>query len=103
MPPSIERSAPPEKPSLPEVTTAPLIEASAVICSTNLPISSTTSALSTFIERPGESQVTRATPSASISKRKCVKLMARLRSRVDDGGVEPQHHIRAAIVEAGLA
>ena len=76
MPSNIVRSAPPEKPSLPEVITAPLIAASDATCSTNVPISSITSALSTFIERPGMSQVMSAIPSESVSMRKLVELHA---------------------------
>ncbi len=65
----------PAKPSLPEVKTAPLIAASLVILFTICPSSSTTSALITFIDRPGMSQVTSATPSASVSKRKLVRFI----------------------------
>jgi hypothetical protein len=64
---SIFRSAPPEKESLPEVITAPLISASLVTCSTILSISRNAPSSNTFIERPGISQVTRAIPSASTS------------------------------------
>src|SRR5271156_2938812 len=81
---SIVRSAPAAKPSLPDVNTAPLIASSVAILSTIRPSSPTTSLLITFIERPGMSQVTRATPSASVSKRKLVRFMvAGLRSRSD--------------------
>ena len=72
---SIVRSAPAAKPSLPDVNTAPLIASSLAILSTIRPSSPTTSLLITFIERPGMSQVTRATPSASVSKRKLVRFM----------------------------
>ena len=73
MPCSIVRSAPPEKVALPEVTTAPLIAASAATLSTSPLSSSIASGVSTFIDRPGMSQVISATPSASTSKRKfCV-------------------------------
>ena len=65
MPCSIVRSAPPEKVSLPEVTTAPLIAASAATLSTSALSSSIASGVSTFIDRPGMSQVISATPSAS--------------------------------------
>ena len=74
---SMVRSAPAAKPSLPEVMTAPLIAASLAIFSTIWPSSPTTSLLRTFIDRPGMSQVTSATPSASVSKRKLVRFMAK--------------------------
>ncbi len=69
------KSAPPENPSLPEVKTAPLTEASDAILSAIAPISAITSAFSTFIERPGMSQVASMTPSESVSTRKLVKFM----------------------------
>ena len=72
---SIVRSAPAAKPSLPEVKTAPLIASSLAILSTIWPSSPTTSALITFIDRPGMSQVTSAIPSASVSKRKLVRFI----------------------------
>src|SRR5262249_35499179 len=70
MPSSIVRSAPPQKASLPEVTTAPLMAASAVTLSTNAPNSSITLVVMTFIERSAISQVISAIPSASTSSLK---------------------------------
>ena len=67
------RSAPPEKESLPELTTQPLIASSEATFSTICESSEITSRLITFIERPGLSQVAAAMPSPSISKRKCVR------------------------------
>src|SRR5271165_212761 len=72
------RSAPPENPSLLEVKTAPLIVASVAsfaIVSTMVDSSAMTSGVSTFIDRSGISQVTRAMPSASVSKRKLASFM----------------------------
>src|SRR5271166_6374551 len=69
------RSAPPEKPSFPELKTAPLVEASDEILSTMVDSSAMTSGVSTFIDRSGMSQVTRAMPSASVSKRKLASFM----------------------------
>ena len=63
----IDRSAPPEKEFLPEVMTAPLIALSPTTWSTMASISSITSSVTTFIDLPGMSQVTRAMPSASVS------------------------------------
>src|SRR3954471_20991378 len=82
MPSSIERSAPAEKASLPDVTTTPLIAASAVVWSTMVPSSSMVCVSSTFIERPGISHVTSAMPSASVSSLKFLKAMCR-RSRFE--------------------
>ncbi len=64
------RSAPPEKFSLPVAITQPLIVWSAATFSTMADNSSITPSVMTFIERPGMSQIARAIPSASISKRK---------------------------------
>ena len=69
---SMVRSAPPQKASLPEVMTAPLMAASAATFSTMPPSSSITSMSMTFIERPAMSQVTSAMPSASTSNLKFV-------------------------------
>ena len=77
MPSSIDRSAPAEKASLPEVITTPLTAASAVVWSTMAPSSSTVVVSSTFIERPGMSHVTSAMPSASVSILKFLKVMCR--------------------------
>src|SRR5665213_937099 len=67
---SIVRSAPPQKASLPEVMTTPLMAASPSIFATRAESSSITSSVSTFIERPGMSQVISAMPSASVSRLK---------------------------------
>ena len=69
---SMVRSAPPQKRSLPEVTTAPLMAASFATLSTICDSSSVTEASITFIERPGMSQVTSAMPSGSMSSLKLV-------------------------------
>src|SRR5215211_4942160 len=75
MPSSIDRSAPAQNASLLEVMTTPLIAASAVVCLTISSSSSTDVSSSTFIERPGISQVTSAMPSASVSILKFLKAM----------------------------
>ncbi len=63
------RSAPAQKPlALPEVITAPLIAASLRSRSTISPSSRITSAVSVFIERPGASKVTSATPCSSVAR-----------------------------------
>src|SRR3954469_8044901 len=72
---SIDRSAPAQKASLLEVMTTPLIAASAVVCFTISSSSLTDVSSSTFIERPGISQVTSAMPSASVSTLKFLKAM----------------------------
>ena len=72
---SIERSAPPEKLSLPEAMTQPLIAGFAATSSTIRKSSSPTSVVMTFIERPGMSQVASAMPWSSVSKRKFVRFM----------------------------
>src|SRR5262245_6643152 len=64
------RSAPAQNVSFPDVTTAPLIAASEATCSTTAASSSITLRSMTFIERPGESQVTSAMPSMSVSSLK---------------------------------
>src|SRR6266700_4012311 len=73
MPSSIERSAPAENASLPEVTTTPLMAGSAEVCFTIASSSVMVVSSSTFIERPGMSQVTSAMPSASVSSLKFLK------------------------------
>src|SRR4051812_41341010 len=75
MPSSIERSAPAQNASLLEVMTTPLIAASAVVCFTISSSSLTDVSSSTFIDRPGISQVTSAMPSASVSILKFLKAM----------------------------
>lgn len=70
MPSSIERSAPAQNASLAEVVTMPLIAGSFVVCLTISSISRIEVSSSTFIERPGISQVTSAMPSASVSNLK---------------------------------
>src|ERR1700761_2495279 len=75
MPSSIERSAPADSASLPEVMTTPFTAASAEVCFT-IPSSSLIEvSSSTFIERPGVSHVTSAMPSASVSSLKFLKAM----------------------------
>ncbi len=73
---SMVRSAPAQNVSLPEVMTAPLIAASPATFSMMLASSSITLRSMTFIERPGESQVTSAMPSASVSSLKWTMCMA---------------------------
>src|SRR3954453_16753260 len=73
MPSSIDRSAPPENASLPEVTTTPLTAASAEVCFTISASSVMVVSSSTFIERPGMSHVTSAMPPASVSTLKFLK------------------------------
>src|SRR5712672_1835285 len=75
MPSSMDRSAPAENASLPEVTTTPLTAASADVCFTISSSSAIVVSSSTFIERPGMSQVTSAMPSASVSILKFLKAM----------------------------
>ena len=67
---SMFRSAPPEKVSLPEVMTAPLMPASVTTWSMILSSSSITASVKTFMDRSGMSQVTSAMPSASVSTEK---------------------------------
>ena len=69
------RSAPPEKASLPEVMTQPLMASSPATVSMICSSSPITSGVMTFMERPGMSQVASAMPSASVSKRKLVKFV----------------------------
>src|SRR6516165_4232005 len=75
MPSSIERSAPADKASLPEVMTTPFTPASAEVCLTISSSSLIEVSSSTFIERPGMSQVTSTMPSASVSTLKFLKAM----------------------------
>ena len=75
MPSSIERSAPAHSASLPEVMTTPFTAASAEVCLTIASSSVTEVSSSTFIERPGVSQVTSTMPSASVSTLKFLKAM----------------------------
>ena len=75
MPSSIERSAPAHSASLPEVMTTPFMAASAEVCLMIASSSLTEVSSSTFIERPGVSQVTSAMPSASVSSLKFLKAM----------------------------
>src|SRR5690348_1761517 len=75
MPSSIDRSAPAQKASLAEVMTTPLMAASSVVCFTIASSSAIEVSSSTFIERPGMSQVTSAMPSASVSSLKFLKAM----------------------------
>src|SRR5260370_19640430 len=74
----IDRSAPPEHASLPEVTTTPLTAASVEVCFTICSSSVIVVSSSTFIERPGISHVTSAMPSASVSTLKFLKAMLSL-------------------------
>src|ERR1700692_3250333 len=78
MPSSIDRSAPADKASLPEVMTTPLTAASAEVCFTISSSSLIEVSSSTFIERPGVSHVTSAMPSASVSILKFLKAMLSL-------------------------
>src|SRR5579871_155658 len=75
MPSSMDRSAPAQNASLLEVMTTPFTAASAVVCFTIASSSSIEVGSSTFIERPGMSQVTSAMPSASVSSLKFLKAM----------------------------
>ena len=75
MPSSIDRSAPAHSASLPEVMTTPFTAASAVVCLTIASSSVTEVSSSTFIERPGVSQVTSTMPSVSVSSLKFLKAM----------------------------
>ena len=75
MPSSIERSAPAQNASLLEVMTTPFTAASAVVCFNISSSSVVEVSSSTFIERPGMSQVTSAMPSASVSSLKFLKAM----------------------------
>src|SRR5260370_8987591 len=94
MPSSIDRSAPPENASLPEVTTTPLTALSAEVCFTISSSSRIVVSSSTFIERGGMSHVTRAMPSASVSTLRFLKAMLSLpRCRLPFG---------AAVVSAPL-
>ena len=75
MPSSIDRSAPAHSASLPEVMTTPFTAASAEVCLTISSSSVTEVSSSTFMERPGVSQVTSTMPSASVSSLKFLKAM----------------------------
>src|SRR3954471_6167529 len=105
MPSSMERSAPAEKASLPEVITTPFTAASAVVWSTMAPSSSIVWVSSTFIERPGMSHVTSAMPSASVSTLKFLKAMSFPLHALDDRGcahaaADAQRHQRGRLVRA---
>src|SRR6185437_1228135 len=78
MPSSIDRSAPADNASLPEVMTTPLTALSVEVCFTIASSSLIEVSSSTFIERPGVSQVTSAIPSASVSILKFLKAMLSL-------------------------
>ncbi|MGX1237649.1 hypothetical protein AB7M71_010787 [Bradyrhizobium japonicum] len=67
MPSSMDRSAPAQNASLAEVMTTPFTAASAVVSLTIASSSLVEVSSSTFIERPGMSQVTSAMPSESVS------------------------------------
>src|SRR3569623_937613 len=67
MPSSIDKSAPAQNASLAEVMTTPFTAASAVVALTIASSSLVEVSSSTFIERPGMSQVTSAMPSESVS------------------------------------
>src|SRR6266436_246429 len=73
MPSSIDRSAPADKASLPEVMTTPFTPASAEVCFTISSSSLIEVSSSTFIERPGVSHVASTMPSASVSTLKFLK------------------------------
>src|SRR5260221_14534155 len=75
MPSSIDRSAPADKASLPEVMTTPFTAASAEVCFTISSSSLIEVSSSTFIERPGVSHVASTMPSASVSTLKFLKAM----------------------------
>src|SRR6266850_2384712 len=75
MPSSIERSAPAHSASLPEVMTTPFTAASSEVCFTIASSSLIEVSSSTFIERPGVSQVTNTMPSGSVSSLKFLKAM----------------------------
>src|SRR5437016_1001527 len=77
MPSSIDRSAPADSASLPEVMTTPLTAASAEVCCTIASSSLTEVSSSTFMERPGVSHVTNTMPSASVSSLKFLKAICR--------------------------
>src|SRR5262249_55695652 len=105
MPSSIDRSAPAQNASLADVTTTPLIAASSVVCFTIASSSSTEVGSSTFIERPGISQVTSAMPSASVSTLKFLKAMccSQIRKAVrarQGGGLLPPP-LRGRVGEGG--
>ena len=66
---SIDRSAPATKAGLAEVTTTPFTDGSAMAASAAATYSLMESSDSTFMERPGMSQVSVTMPSASLSTR----------------------------------
>src|ERR1700687_293692 len=78
MPSSIDRSAPAHSASFPEVMTTPFTAASVEVCFTISASSATEVSSSTFIERPGVSQVTSTMPSESVSTLKFLKAMLSL-------------------------
>src|SRR5579863_2302177 len=106
MPSSIDRSAPAENASLPEVITTPFTAASAEVCFTISSSSAIVVSSNTFIERPGISQVTSAMPSASVSTLKFLKAISRspLHALDDRGGThaaaDAQRHQRSRLVAA---
>src|SRR3954465_3802341 len=105
MPSSMDRSAPAENASLPEVITTPFTAASAVVWSTMAPSSSIVNVSSTFMERPGMSHVTSAMPSASVSTLKFLKAMSFPLHALDDRGcahaaADAQRHQRGRLVRA---
>ncbi len=75
MPSSIVRSAPADSASFAEVMTTPFTAASVEVCLMISSSSVTEVSSSTFIERPGMSQVTSTMPSASVSTLKFLKAM----------------------------
>src|SRR5262245_4455233 len=105
MPSSIERSAPAQKASLLEVMTTPFTAASAVVCFNISSSSVVEVSSSTFIERPGMSQVTSTMPSASVSTLKFLKAMCCSSHPLDDGrgahaAADAQGHQRGRLVGA---
>src|ERR1700744_5036879 len=88
MPSSIDKSAPAENASLPEMTTTPFTAASDEVCFTISSSSAIVVSSSTFIERPGISHVTSAMPSASVPTLKFLKAISRspLHALDDRGG-----------------
>ena len=82
IPASTFRSMPPAKSGLAEVMTMPLTAGSPRAASTAASSSAMPSSVSTFIERPGRSQVIVATPSASMSVEKiAISALLRVRKR----------------------
>ena len=96
MPSSIDRSAPADSASLPEVMTTPFTAASAEVCFTIASSSLTEVSSSTFIERPGISHVTSAMPSASVSTLKFLKAMLSLpRCRLPVIGADECNYVQS--------